>query len=195
MRRPAHAGLRLNVALLALSTLYLVWSLVAQAWATQHVQRSLAAQGLKPQSLVVTPAPLNTLLWRAVAVQGDHYYEGYYALLDGNRSVRWVKHARGQDIIDAHGNHPHVQRMLRFTDGLIRMRLEGDQLWLTDLRMGQEGAYVFDFLLGPPLTQGQTPPPAIQRAARPPIAESLRWLWARMWGADLPALGGVITQG
>ncbi len=188
VRRPAHAGLRWNGALLALSTVYLGWSLLAQAWATEHVQRALANQGLQPQVLLVTPAPLNTLLWRAVAVQGDHYYEGYYALLDGNRPVRWVKHAIGRDLVDAHGNHPHVQRMLRFTDGLMRMRLQDGQLWLTDLRMGQEGAYVFDFLIGRPSAQGELPQPAIQRAARPPIGETLRWLWARMWGADLPAL-------
>jgi inner membrane protein len=127
-------------------------------------------------------------------VHGDHYYEGYYALLDGNRPMRWTQHARGQDLLQAHANHPHVQRMLRFTDGLMRMRWEDGKLWLTDLRMGQEGAYVFDFVLGPPITPGATPPPAIQRAARPPIADSLRWLWARMWGVDIPALGAVTSQ-
>ena len=192
--RPAHAGLQWNGALLALSTAYLGWSLLAQAWATDHVQRSLASQGLQPQALLVTPAPLNTLLWRAVAVQGDYYYEGYYALLDGKRLVRWTQHARGQDLLQAHADHPHVQRMLRFTDGLMRLRLQDGHLWLTDLRMGQEGAYVFDFLLGRPLTAGETPPPAIQHAARPPIGESLRWLWARMWGADIPALAMVAAQ-
>ena len=194
LRRPAHAGLRWNSSLLTLSTAYLGWSLLAQAWATEHVQRSLATQGLQPESLLVTPAPLNTLLWRAVAVQGDHYYEGHYALLDCNRPVRWVKHSRGKDLVVAHGNHPHVQRMLRFTDGLMRMRLQDGHLWLTDLRIGQEGAYVFDFLLGRPLAQGETPPPAVQHAARPPIREGLRWLWTRMWGRDLSALGTVTTQ-
>jgi inner membrane protein len=179
---------------LALSTVYLGWSLLAQAWATGHVHRSLASQGLQAQILLVTPAPLNTLLWRAVAVQGDHYYEGYYALLDGDRPVRWTQHIRGQDLVQTHADHPHVQRMLRFTDGLMRMRLQDEQLWLTDLRMGQEGAYVFDFLLGRPLTPGQTPPPATQHAARPPIGDSLRWLWARMWGDDIPAPVTVTTQ-
>lgn len=191
LRRPNPAGLRWNGTLLGLSTAYLGWSLMAQAWATGHVQRSLVSQGLQPQFLLVTPAPLNTLLWRAVAVQGDHYYEGYYALLDGHRPMHWVKHWRGHDLMQAHANHPHVQRMLRFTDGLMRMRLQDGQLWLTDLRMGQEGAYVFDFLLGPPLAHGETPPPAIQYASRPPIGESLRWLWSRMWGHDIPPLDTV----
>jgi inner membrane protein len=192
--RPAYLGLRLNASMLALSTVYLGWSLLAQAWATEHVLHSLATQGLKPQTLLVTPAPLNTLLWRAVAVEGDHYYEGYYALLDGKRPVRWVKHTLGKDLMETHSNHPHVQRMQRFTDGLMRMRLQDGQLWLTDLRMVQEGAYIFNFLLGPPLAPGQAPPPAMQYSDRLPIGESLRWLWARMWGADLPALAPVVPQ-
>lgn len=194
LRRPAYAGLRWNTSMLVLSTAYLGWSLLAQAWATHHVQRSLASQGLEPKALLVTPAPLNTLLWRAVAVEGDNYYEGYYSLLDGDRPVRWVKCPNGRDLVQAHANHPHVQRMLRFTDGLMRMRLQDGSLWLTDLRMGQEGAYVFGFLLGRPLTSGEAPPPAIQHSERPPIGDSMRWLWARMWGADLPALGTVTTQ-
>ena len=189
LRRPQHAGLRSNTALLALSTLYLGWSMVAQAWATEQVRHSLAAQGISSQTLMVTPAPLNTLLWRAVAVDGSHYYEGYYGLLDGKRPVRWVAHAQGQDLIALHSAHPHVQRMLRFTDGLLRLRMQDGHLWLTDLRMGQEGGYVFDFDLGPPLTAGAPVPPAVQQSGRLPLGESLHWLWARMWGADLPALG------
>ncbi|MFY8043035.1 MAG: metal-dependent hydrolase, partial [Rhodoferax sp.] len=83
----------------------------------------------------------------------------------------------------------------RFTDGLMRLRMKDGHLWVTDLRMGQEGAYVFDFDLGLPVTQGQTPPPAVQHSSRPALGESLRWLWARMWGADLPALASATPQG
>lgn len=185
--RRNHAGVRWNRGMLAFSTAYLCWSLLAQAWATNHVQYSLASQGLQPQSMLVTAAPLNTVLWRAVVVQGDHYYEGFYSLLDGDRPVRWVQHALGKDLLETHRDHPHVQRMIRFTDGLVRLRSQDGQLWLTDLRMGQEGAYAFDFELGPPLTPGQTPPPAIEHGARPPLGEGLRWLWARMCGQDIPA--------
>ena len=185
--RAAHKGLRWNGSLLALSTTYLGWSLLAQGWVTEQVQRSMANQGLQPQSLLVTPAPLNTMLWRIVAIEDDHYYEGYYALLDGSRPVLWTKHSRGIHLVEAHRDHPHVLRMQRFTDGMMRLRIDNGNLWLTDLRMGQETAYVFDFDLGPPLTKGSTPTPAIQQSVRLPLRESLGWLWARMWGADLPA--------
>lgn len=187
-RRGDLGGLRWNLRLLAWSTAYLMWSLVAQAWAITQVQRDLQRQGITPSALLVTPAPFTTVLWRVVAVQDDRYLEGYYALLDGDRPLRWSAHSRGSALLVSQAHHPHVQRMLRFTDGLLRLRLQDDHLWLTDLRMGQEGAYVFDFDLGPPLQVGQTAPAAVQHSNRPPVGQSLRWLWARMGGADLAPL-------
>lgn len=181
-------GLAWNLRLLILSTAYLGWSLVAQALVQGHIEKNLKTQGIELQALLVTPAPLNTLLWRAVVVQGDYYLEGYYSLFDGARPVRWTVHPRGSDLLQAQAHHPHVQRMLRFTDGFVRLRLQNGHLWLTDLRMGQEGSYVFDFDLGPPLMPGQLVPKAVQHTNRAPVQESLNWLWARMWGADLPAM-------
>ena len=116
------------------------------------------------------------------------YLEGYYSLFDGGRPVRWTAHPRGSDLMQTQAHHPHVQRMMRFTAGMVRLRIENGNLWLTDLRMGQEGAYVFDFDLGPRLAPGQAPPAAVQHSERPPVRESLKWLWVRMWGADLPPM-------
>lgn len=187
-RRAGAAGLRWNMRLLALSTAYLAWSLAAQAWVMAQVQRDLQRQGIAPETLLVTPAPFTTVLWRVVAVRGDQYLEGYVGLLDGQRPVRWTAHPRGLALLQEHGHHPHVHRMVRFTDGLLRLRMHDGHLWLTDLRMGQEGAYVFDFDLGPPLQPGAIAPAAVQRSARPPVGQSLQWLWARMGGADLAPL-------
>lgn len=54
-------GLRANGAALALSTGYLAWSLLAQAWVGQQAQRSLQAAGLPAQAVLITPAPFNLL--------------------------------------------------------------------------------------------------------------------------------------
>ena len=43
-----------------------------------------------PAALLVTPSPLNTVLWRVVAMQADgSYREGFYSLPDGGRPMRW----------------------------------------------------------------------------------------------------------
>jgi len=64
----------------------------------------------------VTPAPLSTLVWRVVALDGERFHEGFYALMDGGRGIRFVAHERGGSLATQHANHPQLQRLARFTD-------------------------------------------------------------------------------
>lgn len=182
-------GARANQLGLVLSTVYLAWSLLAQAWVSDHARESLARAGLGHERLLVTPAPFSTMLWRVVAVDGAHYHEGYYALLDRGRPVAFRSHDRGAGVLDVHADHPQVQRIARFSDGFFRLREQGGALRLTDLRMGQEPYYVFDFDIGPPLDNASSPwPAARQQGERVNLGLSLPWLRARLGGQDLPPL-------
>lgn len=183
-------GLRANGVALTFSTAYLAWSVLAQAWVGAHAQRSLAAAGLPGQQVLVTPAPFSTLLWRVVAMDGARYHEGFYALADGGRPIRFDAFDSGQALAQQHAQHPQVQRLARFSDGFYRLQARDGRLWLTDLRMGQEPGYVFHFDIGPPLSAQQpTPPVATQHSLRTNVPAGLAWLWARMWGADVPPPG------
>lgn len=187
-------GLLINAGGLALSTFYLAWSAWGQAWVTQHARASLQAQGLPSQQLLVTPAPLTTLLWRVVALDGEQFHEGYYAWLDGDRPMRFVAHERGGALAQQNADHPQVQRLARFTDGFFKMQRDGERLVMTDLRMGQEPSYVFAFDIGPPLQAGQTHPTAKLQSRRMDIGPGLAWLGQRIQGRDVPAPGGPPLQ-
>ena len=148
-RRWPGGALRANAWGLALSTAYLAWSVAAQQHVTSLAQASLARQGIQAQALLVTPTAFNTVLWRVVAMDGDRYHEGFYALLDKGRPIHFTTHAQGEALALEHAAHPHVQRIARFSDGFFRMSQTADgSLWLTDLRMGQEPHYTFRFDLG-----------------------------------------------
>lgn len=184
-------ALSINLGGLALSTAYLAWSAVGQAWVTEHARQSLQAQGLPSQSLLVTPAPLNTILWRVVALDGERFHEGFYSFLDGDRPMRFVAHERGQALALQNAEHPQVQRMARFTDGFFKLQQQGERLVLTDLRMGQEPAYVFTFDLGPPLLPGHTHLPAQQMSRQMDLGAGFKWLGQRILGRDVPPPGQV----
>ncbi len=182
-------ALRINGWALAFSTAYLAWSALGQALVTQHARQSLQAQGLPSQHLLVTPAPLSTLVWRVVALDGERFHEGFYALMDGGRAIRFVAHERGGALATQHANHPQLQRLARFTDGFFKVQRHGENLVVTDLRMGQEPDYVFSFDIGPPLSAGQTYPVAEQRSRRMNVGEGLQWLGQRILGRDVPSPG------
>src|SRR3990167_4972360 len=92
---PFTKGLRWNAAMLALSTAYLGWSVLAQQHVRGVLDASLRQNGMAASQMLVTPAPFSTVLWRAVAMGPEHYHEAYYSLLDGAHPVTWNSHPRG----------------------------------------------------------------------------------------------------
>lgn len=170
---------------LLLSTAYLGWSMAAQQIATHKVLAFAPAPNLAPGQLLVTPAPFNTLLWRAVAVTPTHYHESYYSLLDDNRPVRWTTHARGAELYARYQTHAQVSRVARFSHGFFRMSEAGGNVFITDLRMGYEPSYTFHFNLGTPAQMATGGHATTQQWQRPDLSTALPWLWQRMWGQDV----------
>lgn len=180
--RKSFAGLRANHIGLLLSSLYLAWSVLAQQHVTAVAQATLAAQRIEAQQLLVTATPLNTLLWRAVALDGKHYWEGFYSLLDEDRDMVWTRHDRGLALQAQYAPQvPEVQQLARFAQGYVRLQQSGDALYLTDLRMGQEGSYHFHFLLGSPAELALGIGRVQQQAAPLAVRQSLVGLWQRIW--------------
>lgn len=75
--------------------------------------------------------------------------------------------------------------MAWFTHGLYSLREVNGQAVLTDLRMGQEPLYVFQFALAQRDGSGwkAITPQAIGN--RGDVAKALPWLWARIKGQDI----------
>ena len=184
--RSARGGLHANTIGLAWSCVYIGWSVVVQQHVLGHAQASLRGVGLSTEQVFVTPAPFNTVLWRVVAVDGKHFHEGFYSLMDAGRPVRFNAYERGTPLLATHAAHPQVQRLLRFTDGFVSLSqdVNGD-LWLSDWRMGQYPNFIFTFNIGPALTPGQKPPVAIQERRTMDVATGLVWLWRRLKGEDI----------
>jgi inner membrane protein len=183
----ARRGLHWNAMGLGLSTLYLAWSVGAQAQVQRVAQASLQQDGSKVQGLLVTPAPFNTVLWRLVATTPTQYLEGYYSLLDGQPRIRWTAHERGAALMAAHADNPWVARIAAFSHGFYRLREEEGRLFVTDLRMGLEGAYTFNFDLGSEAERARGPVQPERKSQRADLDSALPWLWQRLQGRDVGA--------
>jgi inner membrane protein len=186
LRLKSVRGLRWNAAGLVLSSFYLVWSVVAQQQATQVARVSLQADGIATDALLVTPAPFNTLLWRLVAMTPTHYLEGHYSLLDKSPRISWTAYERGAALATQHAQDPYVARIAAFSHGFYRVSESNGHLFITDLRMGQEPAYTFNFDLGTAQERAANSQVPTLKSARPDVATALPWLWRRMWGEPVP---------
>jgi inner membrane protein len=173
---------------LVLSTLYAGWSVAAQQSTAHAARAELARQAVAVTSLVVTPAPLQTLLWRVVALTETRAYEAFRSVLDGEAPLRFTAIDRGAELRQLVAGVDAVQRLERFSGGATRLAREGDAVRITDLRMGREPHYVFSFVVAQLGPDGRVVPvePTERTGARIDAGRELAWVWARMWGAEVP---------
>ncbi|HSG88843.1 MAG TPA: metal-dependent hydrolase [Pseudomonadales bacterium] len=191
LARPGRRGLelprpwRLNAAGLVLSTLYLAWSLGAKLEIESQARASLAAQGVTYERLLSTPAPFNTLLWRFVVMDDEHWYEAFDSLLDGDPHLHLVAHETDEALLDSLAGHWPVTRLQWFTQGFYRAWRDGKDVLITDLRMGVDPNYVFSFRVGILDGAGTVVAADTQQRAMPIDTSRFPWLWARIWAADI----------
>ncbi len=177
--RERVAAQRALVAGLALSTAYLGWSLAAKALVEREASRTLAAMGLDDAPRFSVPMPLNTVLWRVVAMTPSGYVEGYRSLTDDGRMTFTGYPSNMQSLAQAR-EVAAVQRLTWFNHGFMRVRVAQGELQLADLRMGSEPDYVFNFAVargGPPWRA--IPPRQIEGSLG--ASRNLGLTWQRMW--------------
>lgn len=176
------SGYNANSIGLCLSSLYLLWSFAVQQHVTGIAEQNARQQLNSDQQILVTPAPLNTLLWRIVVMTEDGYTEGFYSLFDSTEQIEFTHHAEDKMLKVRFADVTAVQQLSWFSRGFYTLAQQGDMLLLTDLRMGQEGSYAFQFEVDPGNSKA-----VIQYPMRRDAASTLPWLWQRMWGVQLPS--------
>jgi inner membrane protein len=175
-----------NTAGLLLSSAYALWSLGAQAHVGAIVRDTAEAQGLPPERILVTATPFNTVLWRIVLMHDEHYYEGFYSLLDRplepDRAVAFRQLPRGAALDRRTAGFVEADMIRDFSKGFYALHDDGHQLHITDLRMGQHPYFAFSFAFAEHHSEPVTPIPPVRNSRRIPLAQGLEWLWARMQG-------------
>ena len=173
---------------LALSTAYLGWSLIAKSRIDAQADRDLAAMGLQAAPRFSVPMPLNTLLWRVVAMTPDGYVIGDRSLVADRGAMRFEGYKSNVQALAEARDIEAVQELAWFNHGFMRAQVVGDELVLSDLRMGLEPDYNFGFIVAVREGNGwrAIPPRQVQAAYRAPVArgrlrEALLGLWSRIW--------------
>lgn len=172
---------------LAISTVYLGWSLAAQQVIIQRVQPVLAQAGLEQPDLLVQPMPFTTLLWRATAIDSDQRIEIVTGFLDGDAPLHLERFPREPELARAVADLPEVRRLEWFTGGFLAYSQSGSRVLATDIRLGLPGAHPFTFVVAE-RNQDNTRPVQSTRLPRPEVdPQALALLWARTIG-EAPVL-------
>lgn len=179
---------RALIAGLILSTAYLGWSLIAKGIVDRQAERDLAALGLSEAPRFSVPMPFNTLLWRVVAMTPQGYVIGDRSLVADQGAMQFKGYRSDTQALGQVRGIEAVEQLAWFNHGFMRTQVVGNELVLSDLRMGLEPDYNFSFVVAE--RKGEAwqaiPPRQLQSAYRAPVApgglkQALSALWHRIW--------------
>lgn len=172
---------------LLVSTLYLCWGGLSKTIVEDKVYQAWHAT--KPEkeviSVVSTPMPLNSLLWRIVLDEGSHYSIAHVGLWEDTDSIKFRTYPKGNELLIKLQDQWDVKRLTWFSKGFYKAELRGDQILISDTRMGVEGAYAFNFAIG-----AIGPDRAISPQKAIKINDEIDWsklplVWDRLWDSSI----------
>lgn len=177
-------GHLINTACLALSTFYLLWSVAAKTIVHQKIVENLDLQAITYHNIFITPAPFNTLLWRAVIKNDTGYYEVYYSLLDRKPIMAMHFYKSDEYLLERIASSWAVQRLQWFTHGFYGVELIDNNIVMKDLRMGLEPHYVFQFVVGNMTSDGAVTAVPIKMDNEYDVKQ-LKKIWHRIWDESI----------
>jgi inner membrane protein len=183
MSRRSDRGHRFNTFFLALSMLYLAWSVGAKLYVNDTVKHALAKQNIEYRTFLTVPTPLNTVLWRVLVMDDRGYHEGFYSLLDKERNIRFNHYPGNKHLLEGLTGHWPVQRLQWFTHGFYSVQKSDRDIVMTDLRMGHEPNYFFRFKVAE-MGNPHPVPTKSERIRSERSVEQLHGIWKRIWSAD-----------
>lgn len=171
---------KINAITLSLSTAYLCLAFVFKLNIDDKVNTALQNRGITVNEYISTPAPFTTLLWRVVVMSDGKYYEGYASVFDTANEVTLNAYQTTPTLLNEIKNEWGVKRLQWFTKGFYSVREQQDKVILSDLRMGMECAYVFNFVVG------QKDGSAIsvgnfEKISQRPNLNNLAKIWDKIW--------------
>ncbi len=189
IKRNPQIAYRINILGLIISTVYLAWSVGVQTHVSGLARDSLQNQNITSKQMITGPAPFNTLLWRTVAITDSGYVEGFYSLLDDTRMMHFTKYHSDAQLIETLQDDWAVQRLQWFSKGFYKVSRMGNDILISDLRMGVEPLYFFTFAIGK-VNAGrielQSPRKIAPQQAN--MGKSMNLLWQRIWNEDARVL-------
>ena len=175
---------KINAAMLVLSSLYLCSSLILKVIINNKIDAAFAHKHIHINNYVSTPAPLTTLLWRVVAMSDGQYYISYASVFDSPEEVTINSYNTSPALLNDIKNEWGIKRLQWFTKGFYSVKEQQNKIVLSDLRMGMECYYVFNFAVGEKTNKG-VQVSNFEKLNQRSNLSSLSKVWGRIWNPDV----------
>jgi len=132
-------GYRFTWAGLAVSSVYVLFSLVSHAYADSVFSSQLAAKQIGVKASYTGATPMNTLLWRHVALTDSGILIGYFSVVADSpeEEVGFVRVQRNEGLIAPYRGRRNVEAVDWFSNGFWVAEETDGVTTMADLRFGE----------------------------------------------------------
>lgn len=113
---------------LAVSTAFIFWTFASKGIANQKFVAELKRQNIEYEKIIVSPTPLNSVLWHGIIKSKTGYYFGTYSLFDERNHISFHFEESHNDVLDKIKENRLVKYYLDYTQGfpLVKRDSEGN---------------------------------------------------------------------
>ncbi len=132
-------GYRFTLAGLTVSSAYVLFSLVSHAYADSVFSRQLAAKQVGVKASYTGATPMNTLLWRHVALTDSGILVGYFSVVadSADEEIEFVAVERNEALIAPYQGQRNVEAVDWFSNGFWVAEEADGVITMADLRFGE----------------------------------------------------------
>jgi inner membrane protein len=126
----------LNYLGIALSTGYILFTVVNKQYVDGKFQDSMDKKGMGDYEFMSAPTPLNNLLWHASVKSEDTIWVGYYSILDKNDNIRFQAFSRNLYLKKPYENSRAFRILKHVSKDFYALRQIKGGIQFYDLRFG-----------------------------------------------------------
>jgi len=101
---------------LAVSSLYLLISVVNKNIASHAVEQALDQQNISWQRYETFASPFNTIMWITNVETDSGFYTGYYSLLDDSTNIHFTFFPKNHHLIDDFRGNDNLKKLMRLSN-------------------------------------------------------------------------------
>ena len=181
---------------IGISCLYLLWALFAQNIQANHFERYLNDKGVDTDISLTMPMPLNTFLWKNITMVEGGYWVSFRSVFDSSEAeIQSEFFVSENNKLGSLGESESIQKLKRFTKSFYQVSEQDDGIWISDLRMGGFGNFVFNFRVAEKNQNGQIQlnesDQVIAKSLRGQngdLQNALKRIWDRIFNSTTPLM-------
>lgn len=121
---------------LTLSSLYLCWTFVSKGIANHKFLAQIYKQNIQYEKMMVSPTPLNSLLWSGIIKTQNGYYFGSYSLLDTRENIALYFVESRNELLSQIKTFKKGRQYLEFTQGFPLIKVENNKINIFAIKFG-----------------------------------------------------------